>query len=95
VRRISLKISKKPETLVVDANPILSALRKGAASRIFWSEKIKTFSTTEHTIDEVVAHIPKLAARARTEAELLIFDLSQRGSSAFSGGGVRATSSIL
>jgi len=54
--------SKKLRRLVVDANPILSALIHGKAHRIL-SGSDWEFFTTEHTIREVIGHIPELVKK--------------------------------
>jgi len=76
MRRISLKILKNIEKITVDANPILSGLIKGVASRVFWSPKIKEFATTEFTFNEVRKYIPILANKAGIKEEIIILDLS-------------------
>lgn len=58
---------------MVDANPILSALlsERSAASRIFWSAKIREFATTAFTVGEVEKYLPELAKKLhRPEEEL-------------------------
>lgn len=64
--------------LVVDANPILSALIGGAANRVFRAcpERVGELATTEHTVREVIEYIPELAQKPKvreagiTEADL-------------------------
>lgn len=55
-----MKIPKALRKIAVDANPILSALIGGKAQSIFRLPEI-TLVTTEHTIREVIGHIPDLA----------------------------------
>lgn len=72
-----MKTSKNIETIVVDANPIISALIKGtAAIKVFWNSDIKEFATTEFTMNEVKSYIPGLAKKAGLMKEVLIFDLA-------------------
>lgn len=64
--------------LVVDANPILSALIGGAARRVFQAcpERVGELATAEHTVREVIEYIPELTQKPRlqesgiTEADL-------------------------
>jgi predicted nucleic acid-binding protein len=66
---------KKPARLVVDANPILSALLGGAAKRVFFESDIQEFAVPEPVLDEVKAHIPTLALKLRISRELLAYTL--------------------
>lgn len=61
--------------IVVDANPILSGLIKGAAWRAFWSPQIREFATTEFTLKEVHEYLPGLAAKSERPEEILLLDL--------------------
>lgn len=56
-------MSEPKESLAVDANPLLSALRGGKARMILFSGKFN-FMTTEHTIWEVKKYIPELAMQS-------------------------------
>jgi len=69
--------SELPRRLVVDANPILSALltERGAASRIFWRTPTIEFATTAHTISEVRKYLPTLASAIMRSEELLEMSL--------------------
>jgi predicted nucleic acid-binding protein len=58
-----LAISKRPERLVVDANPILAALLGGKARRIFFETSIREFAVPEATIREVRGYLPRLAVK--------------------------------
>ena len=58
-----MPISKKPEKLVVDANPIVSALLGGASRRIFFEADIQLFAVPEFILSEVRAHLPKLSEK--------------------------------
>lgn len=69
------KILKSNENLAVDANPIISALLGGAASRVFWSSQIKQFTTAAYTIDEVKHYLPRLAAKAGVDEKILLLSL--------------------
>ena len=55
--------SRRPERLVVDANPILSALVGGKARRIFFEGAIQEFAVPEAVIDEVRTHLPHLSRK--------------------------------
>lgn len=58
------------QTLAVDANPLLSALRGGRAEDALLSDKF-IFVTTEYTTWEVKKYIPALAAKSgMPESEL-------------------------
>jgi predicted nucleic acid-binding protein len=50
------------ESLVVDANPILSALLGGVAREVIFSGKFSLYST-QHTLFEVAKHLPYVAKR--------------------------------
>lgn len=71
-----MRSSKRIERLVVDANPILSALIGGRAREAFLSPVIGEFATTRHTLGEVRRYIPVLAGKPKvreagvTEGEL-------------------------
>lgn len=67
--------SKPPERLVVDANPIISALLGGAALRAFWNETPKEWATTQFTVNEVLSYLPRLAGKIHVPEELLRFEL--------------------
>ena len=59
------------ESLIVDANPLLSALLGGRAREIVFSEKFALYST-QHTLFEVEKYLPLLARRLGcTELALL------------------------
>ena len=55
--------SRKPERLVVDANPILAALLGGMARRIFFETDIQEFAVPEATIAEVRGFLPRAALK--------------------------------
>lgn len=61
--------------LVVDANPIISALIGGAASRVFAESHIEEFATAEFTLGEVTKYLPRLAQKAEAEEAVLLLDL--------------------
>jgi hypothetical protein len=50
------------EPLVIDANPIISALLGGTAREVLFSHKFLFFST-QHTLFEVEKYLPNLAKR--------------------------------
>lgn len=54
-----------PRTLIVDANPLLSALLGGAALPILCDPEFR-FITTEKTTWEVKRYIPKIVEKLRT-----------------------------
>jgi predicted nucleic acid-binding protein len=63
--------SQEIETLVVDANPLLSALMGGQAESILLSRKF-AFVSTQFTLFEVQKYLPRVAARTGISlAELL------------------------
>ena len=68
--------SKKPEKLVVDANPIVSALLGGASRRIFFEADIQLFAVPEYILSEVNAHLPTLAAKLKITETYLEYGLS-------------------
>lgn len=55
--------SRKPERLVVDANPILAALLGGMARRIFFETDVQEFAVPEVTITEVRGFLPRAALK--------------------------------
>ncbi len=58
------------QTIAVDANPLLSALRGGRAESALLSDKF-IFVTTEHTTWEVKKYIPEISAKSGVlESEL-------------------------
>jgi len=71
-----LPISKKPEKLVVDANPIVSALLGGASRRIFFEADIQLFAVPEFILSEVRAHLPKLSEKLESTETYLEYALS-------------------
>lgn len=68
--------SKKPEKLVVDANPIVSALLGGASRRIFFEADIQLFAVPEYILSEVNTHLPTLAAKLKITDTYLEYGLS-------------------
>ncbi|MBI5419425.1 MAG: hypothetical protein HZA60_04995 [Deltaproteobacteria bacterium] len=67
--------SRRPERLVVDANPILAALLGGAARRVFFESDVREFAVPEKVIEEVRAHIPALARKLGLKAAFLDYSL--------------------
>ena len=67
--------SKPPERLVVDANPIISALLGGAALRAFWNDAVKEWATTQFTVNEVLSYLPQLASKLHVPEEVLRLEL--------------------
>jgi predicted nucleic acid-binding protein len=70
-----LPILKKPEKLVVDANPILSALLGGKAKRLFFEAGIAEFAVVESVLAEVQAYVPKMAQKLGVSHEFLFYAL--------------------
>lgn len=66
---------KPPDRLIVDANPIISALLGGAALRAFWSPSLKELATTAFTMGEVLSYLPHLARKISVAEEMLRFTL--------------------
>ncbi len=63
-------MSEARETIAVDANPLLSALRGGRARTVLFSKKF-VFITTEFTTWEVKKYIPELSKESGvSESEL-------------------------
>lgn len=63
-----MRTSRSTARLVVDANPILSALIGGKAREAFLSPQIEELVTTAHTIGEVESYIPVLARKPKVAA---------------------------
>lgn len=70
-----MPISKRPESLVVDANPILSALLGGKAKRIFFEAGIFEFAVADTVVDEVRRYIPKMAEKLGVSEAFLAYAL--------------------
>ncbi len=70
-----MPISRNPEKLVVDANPILSALLGGKAKRLFFEAGITEFAVTESVIEEVNSYIPKMAQKLEVSPAFLHYAL--------------------
>ena len=70
-----MQTSRKPEKLVVDANPILSALLGGKAKQLFLDAGISEFAVTESALDEVHYYIPKVAQKLEVNPALVRFTL--------------------
>ena len=78
---------KPLDKLVVDANPIISALLGGAALQVFWSPSFKELVTTKFTMNEILPYLPRLAkkisvpeALLRLELEFLPLTIYEKGS---------------
>lgn len=63
------------ERLVVDANPLLSAIIGGNASKIFILRKEIQFFTTEFTLKEVERYIPKFSNKWKISEDKLYLAL--------------------
>jgi len=66
-----LPISRRPEKLVVDANPILATLLGGNARRVFLEAGIVEFAVTGTVLEEVRAYLPALAEKLGGSPALL------------------------
>lgn len=67
--------SKRPERLVVDAHPILSALLGGKARRTFFEAGTQEFAVPAAVLREVRDHLPELALKLDTPRPLLEYAL--------------------
>ena len=67
--------SRKPEKLVVDANPILSALLGGKAKRLFFESSITEFAVTGSALEEVTSYIPRMAQKQEVSPAFLHYAL--------------------
>jgi len=70
-----LPTSRRPERLVVDANPILAALLGGMARRVFFEADIQEFAVPEATITEVRSFLPQAALKVGVETKILEYAL--------------------
>ena len=68
--------SRKPARLVVDTNPILSALLGGSAKRVFFESGVEEFAVAEAVVDEVRTYVPILASKAELDVRALDFILA-------------------
>jgi predicted nucleic acid-binding protein len=66
---------KKPAKLVVDANPLVSALLGGASRRVFFDGGIQEFAVPESVIREVTAYLPELARKLGHDTAFLAYAL--------------------
>ena len=62
--------------LVVDANPILSAIMGGAALRVFECVRVLEFATAAHTLDEVLRYLPQLSRKAKRPVSTVFLQLA-------------------
>ena len=67
--------SRAPDRLVVDANPILSALLGGQARRVFFESAIREFAVPERVIGEVQRYLPRLALKLGAKQAFLEYSL--------------------
>jgi hypothetical protein len=67
---------KRPDRLVVDANPVLSALLGGQPRRVFLESNISEFAVPERVIDEARRYVPRLAQKLRVEPAFLEYALN-------------------
>ena len=70
-----MKTSRKPEKLVVDANPILSALLGGKAKKLFFDAGISEFAVAESALDEVHYYISRVAQKLEVNQAVVRFTL--------------------
>lgn len=71
-----MQTSRRPEKLVVDANPILSALLGGKAKQLFFDAGISEFAVTESALNEVHSYIPKVAQKLEVNPAIVRFTLA-------------------
>ena len=62
-------------TVVVDANPIISALIGGASTEVFFDRRFN-FVTTEFTLNEVRKYIPVISEKSGVKSEKILVALS-------------------
>ncbi len=67
--------SKRPERLVVDANPILSALLGGKARRLFFEASIHELAVPECVVEEVRRYLPHVARKVGAERRFVEYAL--------------------
>ena len=67
--------SRRPDRLVVDANPILAALLGGQARRLLLEAPIREFAVPETVLAEVTEHLPRLALKLGMGPSLLHYAL--------------------
>ena len=70
-----MPISKKPEKLVVDANPIFSTLLGEKAKRLFFESGISEFAVTGSILDEIHTYIPTMAQKLGVRQDFLFYTL--------------------
>lgn len=70
-----MPISNKPEKLVVDANPIFSALLGGKAKRLFLESGIAEFAVTQSILEEIHSYIPTMAQKLGVRQEFLFYTM--------------------
>ena len=70
-----MPISRRPEKLVVDANPIVATLLSGSARRIFFEAGIVEFAVPGTVLEEVRGYLPALAEKLGASPALLEFEL--------------------
>ena len=68
--------SRMPARLVVDANPILSALLGGNARRVFFESGAEEFAVPEFVLGEVRGYIPVLSSKTELDPSVLDFLLT-------------------
>ncbi|WHZ28333.1 MAG: hypothetical protein OJF51_003131 [Nitrospira sp.] len=71
----SFPISRKPEKLVIDANPILSALLGGKANSCSLNRDITEFAVADSVIEEVKRYLPKVAEKLGVSLDFLAYAL--------------------
>ncbi|MDF0667539.1 MAG: PIN domain-containing protein [Nitrospira sp.] len=70
-----MPISRRPEKLVVDANPIISALLGGKAKRLFFESDITEFAVADTAIEEVKRYLPRMAKKLGVSLDFLVYAL--------------------
>jgi predicted nucleic acid-binding protein len=82
---------KKPAKLVVDANPILSALLGGASRRVFFDGRVEEFAVPDSVLKEVTAYLPELARKLGQEVAFLTYALDLLPLTNYAGRSYRKT----
>jgi predicted nucleic acid-binding protein len=82
---------KKSAKLVVDANPLLSALLGGASRRVFFDGRIEEFAVPDSVLKEVTAYLPELARKLGQEVAFLTYALDLLPLTSYAGRAYRKT----
>lgn len=82
-----MQTSRKPEKLVVDANPILSALLGGKAKQPFFDTSFSKFAVTETVLSEVCYYLPNVAQKLEVNLAFVRFALDLLPLTVYTGNG--------